>query len=41
MQAQRTLNSVEIEKLKDKIKDIRIAMLTGRCGFLRMITPTK
>ena len=28
MQAQHTLNAVELEKLKDKIKDIRIAMLT-------------
>ncbi|WP_080239808.1 pyridoxamine 5'-phosphate oxidase family protein [Spirosoma rigui] len=28
MQAQHTLNAVELEKLRDKIKDIRIAMLT-------------
>lgn len=28
MQAQHTLNSLELEKLRDKIKDIRIAMLT-------------
>ncbi|GAB4027490.1 pyridoxamine 5'-phosphate oxidase family protein [Spirosoma koreense] len=28
MQAQRTLNSLELETLRDKIKDIRIAMMT-------------
>ncbi|MFD2571882.1 pyridoxamine 5'-phosphate oxidase family protein [Spirosoma soli] len=28
MQAQQTLNSMELDKLRDKIKDIRIAMLT-------------
>ncbi|QJD77032.1 pyridoxamine 5'-phosphate oxidase family protein [Spirosoma rhododendri] len=28
MEAQRTLNSLEIDKLRDKITDIRIAMLT-------------
>lgn len=28
MQAQHTLNAMELDKLKDKIKDIRIAMLT-------------
>jgi general stress protein 26 len=28
MQAQQTLNAMELDKLRDKIKDIRIAMLT-------------
>ncbi|RYC69427.1 MULTISPECIES: pyridoxamine 5'-phosphate oxidase family protein [Spirosoma] len=28
MQAQQTLNAMELDKLKDRIKDIRIAMLT-------------
>jgi general stress protein 26 len=28
MQAEQTLNSMELDKLRDKIKDIRIAMLT-------------
>lgn len=28
MQAQRSLNAMELDKLRDKIKDIRIAMLT-------------